>query len=55
MFEEAVVYCYEKKLETENSNTEMIVVEELDSGNNIAGTLTLLRPEERELLHRAFT
>ena len=33
---------YEKKLETENSNTEMIVVEELDSGNNIAGTLKLL-------------
>ena len=54
MFEEAVVYCYEKKLETENSNTEMIVVEELDSGNNIAGTLKLLRPEERELLHLAF-
>lgn len=46
--------CYEKKLETENSNTEMIVVEELDSGNNIAGTLELLRPEERELLHLAF-
>ena len=46
--------CYEKKLETENSNTEMIVVEELDSGNNIAGTLKLLRPEERELLHLAF-
>lgn len=45
---------YEKKLETENSNTEMIVVEELDSGNNIAGTLKLLRPEERELLHLAF-
>lgn len=45
---------YEKKLETENSNTEMIVVEELDSGNNIAGTLELLRPEERELLHLAF-
>ena len=33
---------YEKKLE------------ELDSGNNIAGTLKLLRPEERELLHLAF-
>lgn len=45
---------YEKKLETENSNTEMIVVEELDSGNNIAGTLKLLKPEERELLHLAF-
>ena len=45
---------YEKKLETEKSNTEMIVVEELDSGNNIAGTLKLLRPEERELLHLAF-
>lgn len=45
---------YENKLETENSNTEMIVVEELDSGNNIAGTLKLLRPEERELLHLAF-
>lgn len=45
---------YEKKLETENSNTEMIVVEELDFGNNIAGTLKLLRPEERELLHLAF-
>ena len=45
---------YEKKLETENSNTEMIVVEELDSGNNIAGTQKLLRPEERELLHLAF-
>ena len=45
---------YEKKLETENSNTEMIVVEELDSGNNIAGTLKLLRHEERELLHLAF-
>ena len=45
---------YEKKLETENSNTEMIVVEELDSGNNIAGSLKLLRPEERELLHLAF-
>lgn len=45
---------YEKKLETENSNTEMIVVEELDSGNNIAGTLKLLRPEERERLHLAF-
>ena len=45
---------YEKKLETENSNTEMIVVEELDSVNNIAGTLKLLRPEERELLHLAF-
>ena len=45
---------YEKKLETENSNTEMIVVEELDSGNNIAGTLKLLRPEERELLHLSF-
>ena len=45
---------YEKKLETENSNTEMIVVEELDSGNNIAGILKLLRPEERELLHLAF-
>lgn len=46
--------CYEKKLETENSNTEMIVVEELDSGNNIAGTLKLLNPRERELLHLAF-
>ena len=45
---------YEKKLETENSNTEMIVVEKLDSGNNIAGTLNLLKPEERELLHLAF-
>ena len=45
---------YEKKLETENSNTEMIVVEELDSGNNIAGTLKLLNPRERELLHLAF-
>ena len=45
---------YEKKLETENSNTEMIVVKELNSGNNIAGTLKLLRPEERELLHLAF-
>ncbi len=46
--------CYEKKLETENSNTEMIVVEELDSGNNIADTLKLLNPREQELLHLAF-
>ena len=46
--------CYEKKLDTESSNTEMIVVEKLDSGNNIAGTLRLLNPRERELLHLAF-
>ena len=46
--------CYEKKLETENSNTEMIVVEKLDSGDNIADTLKLLNPREQELLHLAF-
>ena len=44
---------YEKKLETENSNTEMIVVEELDSGNNIAGTLKLLRPAGRSQLRES--
>ena len=46
--------CYEKKLDTESSNTEMIVVEKLDSGDNIADTLKLLNPREQELLHLAF-
>ena len=37
---------YEKKLETENSNTEMIVVEELDSGNSLRRHSAVLCKEQ---------